>query len=392
MNIFLSWSGNRSKLIAKEFKEWIRIVIKNSQPFFSSQDVTKANRWTIELAKQLKETDFGIVLMTKENVNSPWIYFEAGALSSNYLKGNVCTIQFDISESEIQAPLNQFQNAIFTREDILKLFLDINARVKNGNTEKQVIANFTKSWPSYNRKIREILSTTESRLDNVKKLIDYLNMEDCKESSLKQWVINKLLLSSSIEKIKSISSNHLQLHAYDTLDYIAFTFESFLEHLEENDNYFAISTMRFFSKNKIRGGIKGYFDCNKKANINGANINRIIFASAVKAKSKPDCSELINEIGNLNQSLRRIKAKGKSNNEVKIVDNYDSTVDKYRGFGLIKRRDEYLLIMPENVTSKGEKPRIQFYFSNGKGRNFREFIMPCIEAYNNAKKIQSLKI
>ncbi len=394
MKIFLSWSGHKSNLIAKELKLWLKSILNEVVPFFSTQDMTKGNRWAIELAKQLEDTEYGIVLMTKENTNSPWLFFEAGALSKNFLLGKVTTILFDITDSEVNAPLSQFQNTKFEKDDMYKLIVDLNRLAKKSITEKKLQTLFNQSWNQLQVSIKKILRNETDYYENTKSLIDKICSSDCTRNKLKKWAIDNILLLRTIEKINSISSNHLQLHAYDTLDYIAFQYEMFLEHLRPGDEYYAISTMRFFSKNKIKGGTRGYFKYNIHACVNGANINRIIFAAKQKINPKggDDYSELIHEIANHNAVLKSKKAKGKSINEVKVVTDYQNQVDKHPGFGLIKRNNEYILIVPENVKASGEKPRIQIYFSDGKGDIFRKYIRPCIESFEEAKRIKSIKL
>ena len=43
----------------------------------SADDIRIGVHWSFELAKALERTDFGIVCLTEENRESPWILFEA---------------------------------------------------------------------------------------------------------------------------------------------------------------------------------------------------------------------------------------------------------------------------------------------------------------------------
>lgn len=84
MDIFLSWSGIKSKKIAKAFKEWLPTILQALKPFYSSEDIAKGKRWSPELAKKLNDNNYGIIIMTDENTQAPWILFEAGALSKTW--------------------------------------------------------------------------------------------------------------------------------------------------------------------------------------------------------------------------------------------------------------------------------------------------------------------
>ena len=45
MNIFISWSGDLSKLVALALYNWIPAVIQVAKPFMSSEDLGKGKRW-----------------------------------------------------------------------------------------------------------------------------------------------------------------------------------------------------------------------------------------------------------------------------------------------------------------------------------------------------------
>ena len=79
MKIFISWSGPRSKAMAEALKEWLPNVIQAVDPWVSSSDIDAGMRWTPALAEQLQQTQLGILCLTAENLNAPWLLFEAGA-------------------------------------------------------------------------------------------------------------------------------------------------------------------------------------------------------------------------------------------------------------------------------------------------------------------------
>ena len=81
MKIFISWSRNNSHNAAKALREWLPLLFQTIEPWLSSSDIMAGTRWANELAENLDKIDFGILCLTQDNVNSPWILFEAGALS-----------------------------------------------------------------------------------------------------------------------------------------------------------------------------------------------------------------------------------------------------------------------------------------------------------------------
>ena len=92
MKVFISWSGETSFEVAKILKEWIPCIIQDVEPYFSSEDIDKGARWSTDIAKELEEASFGILCVTRDNLQSQWLNFEAGALSKAIDKAKVCPL------------------------------------------------------------------------------------------------------------------------------------------------------------------------------------------------------------------------------------------------------------------------------------------------------------
>lgn len=130
MKIFISWSGNLSLRIAEALSKWIPSVIQNAKPFMSSEDIRKGERWSLVIAHQLKESNFGIICLTKDNLVAPWILFEAGALSKEMVDTNVCGVLFEgLKKPNTIGPLSMFQLTEFEKNDIKKLINTINEKL-----------------------------------------------------------------------------------------------------------------------------------------------------------------------------------------------------------------------------------------------------------------------
>lgn len=108
MKVFISWSGNISWKVAVIFRDWLPSVIQSLEPYVSSEDIDKGARWSTDIAKELEDSTFGILCVTKENLEAPWLSFKAGALSKTMEKSFVTPFLFDIKRSEVQGPILQF--------------------------------------------------------------------------------------------------------------------------------------------------------------------------------------------------------------------------------------------------------------------------------------------
>jgi hypothetical protein len=127
MLVFLSWSGERSRDVAKIFEQWLGQVIQAVEPWVSI-DIDKGARWGSEIADKLEQSPIGIICLTRDNLDSRWLLFEAGALSK-MRNAYVCTFLLDIAPSEVEFPLAQFQHTTLDKGDIERLLKTINTAV-----------------------------------------------------------------------------------------------------------------------------------------------------------------------------------------------------------------------------------------------------------------------
>lgn len=112
--------------MACAFRDWLPSVLQSVKPYVSAEDIDKGARWSTDIAQELKESSFGLICVTRDNLQAPWVNFEAGALSKTFEKAKVCPLLFNVKRSEVQGPLLQFQSVIYEKEEIEKLVLSIN--------------------------------------------------------------------------------------------------------------------------------------------------------------------------------------------------------------------------------------------------------------------------
>ncbi|RXK88392.1 TIR domain-containing protein [Chlorobaculum sp. 24CR] len=167
MKVFLSWSGTRSHKVALVFRDWLPSVIQEIVPYVSSEDIDKGARWSTDIAKELSDSTFGILCVTRENINAPWLTFEAGALSKTMDKAFVSPFLFNIKRSEVDGPILQFQSTIFEKEDLKKLVTTLNkACEKDGLTSERLSKAFDVWYPTLEDELNNLRDTETSGDDN----------------------------------------------------------------------------------------------------------------------------------------------------------------------------------------------------------------------------------
>ena len=152
MKVFLSWSGTRSREIANLLSDWLCCVIQASRPWVSSRDLDRGSLWFGEINDQLKDTSVGIICLTQENKNRPWILFEAGALAKGLSTARVCTLLIDLEPKDIEDPLAQFNHTFPTKESVLGLVRTLNGTLGSASLDIRILEQvFNTYWPAGGR-------------------------------------------------------------------------------------------------------------------------------------------------------------------------------------------------------------------------------------------------
>jgi len=103
-------------------------------------------RWAESVADILQTADVGIICLTSENLSSPWLLYEAGALSKRVSNSMVVPYLLDISPADIQGPLAFFQCARATREDTFRLLEALNARTDAIRLPDALLERVFEAW------------------------------------------------------------------------------------------------------------------------------------------------------------------------------------------------------------------------------------------------------
>ena len=156
MKVFISWSGEASRGLAQVLSDWMPNVLQSADPFMSDTDIAKGDPWSTKLTGELEATHFGVVCLTPDNKDAPWLHFEAGALSKISAIGRVAPLLFDLTPSDIHGPLARFQHTSFEQEEIRKLLRSINSAAGDGADERFGKA-FDALWDDLNRPSRPSL-------------------------------------------------------------------------------------------------------------------------------------------------------------------------------------------------------------------------------------------
>ena len=158
VKVFLSWSGegSASHVVARGLAEWIPNVIQAAEPFLSSNDIAPGERWNDVLGRELDDSGFGILCLTKESLKSSWVTFEAGALAGGYKSASrVCPYLIDLPRTALTPPLSHFNAVTADKDGTFRMMQALNQIPGDALIREEILKDsFKMFWGQMERVLR----------------------------------------------------------------------------------------------------------------------------------------------------------------------------------------------------------------------------------------------
>lgn len=155
LNVFISWSGERAGKIGEELRSWLTVGFQFTEPFLS-KDIGAGKRWNKDLAEALDRSNFGILVLTPENMSSDWILFEAGALAKHLGESRVVPLLVDIEPKHLRLPLADFMAKRLDKEmfDVVRALNDAQPDPWDGELLRKT---FDWTYDQFSKKVQKVL-------------------------------------------------------------------------------------------------------------------------------------------------------------------------------------------------------------------------------------------
>jgi TIR domain-containing protein len=164
MKVFISWSGDRSRVIAESLRSWLPMVLQSLKPWMSDTDIAAGSRWKSDVAGELAAAKAGVICLTPENQVSPWLLFEAGALSKTLEDTYVCPLLHELSPSEVTGPIAQFQANQLSREGMERVLATLNRALGANQQPPETIPELLEVWwPKLAQRLKTIPPLDQKR-------------------------------------------------------------------------------------------------------------------------------------------------------------------------------------------------------------------------------------
>ena len=110
-----------------------------------------------------------IICVTKENVRSPWLYFETGAIAGKGDGVRVCPYLLGIGPNMLSdGPLGKYQCTAATKEETLSLIGSLNGALDETKRHDKGLleGNFETRWPEFEAELERILATDTTEAED----------------------------------------------------------------------------------------------------------------------------------------------------------------------------------------------------------------------------------
>lgn len=173
MKIFISWSGDRSKAVARVLRQWLPHVIQTLEPWMSDKDLNAGDRWSEEIKTNLSQSRYGIICVTADNQTSPWLNFESGVLSNTISSSKVAPYLFNLEFKDmIKGPLGQFQAKRADQFGTWEILESLNKIMDKPLDNSILLQAFQGIWPKIEEDLKKILDDYHEVVIDRPKTID----------------------------------------------------------------------------------------------------------------------------------------------------------------------------------------------------------------------------
>lgn len=200
---FISWSGHAAKEKAAALKRLIKDVLPEANVFMSDHDIPVGSLWLDTITSALDRSIAGVVIVTADNVDSPWLHFEAGALSNRVERRMVIPLLSGVEITAISAtPLSAFQAVPLNKDNICKIcesFASALGIVREGGAIGRAFGKF---WSDYeNDLLKESTGTkkTKAGLDDIEAGIVQLQAYARAQADILADILKRSDTASSIQ-------------------------------------------------------------------------------------------------------------------------------------------------------------------------------------------------
>jgi hypothetical protein len=153
--------------------------------------------------------------------------FESGALAKGLSSNRVCTFLIDLSPTDLENPLAQFNHTFPTRDSIWELVRTINLTLKENALKESILARvFDTYWTQFETDFKKIIETTPEVKIQVKRkdddiMLDVLSTVRMLDRRIRSMETNNdriFVNEKEISMRENISINELRMNVQNLIE------------------------------------------------------------------------------------------------------------------------------------------------------------------------------
>lgn|GEM_PF-4281312 len=159
-DIFISWSRDDAKEIARALKEFFYDVL-GVKAFCSEVDIPAGALWEKEIHDQLVNSKFGVIVLTPSNLLEPWLFYEAGFI--RYSGKGCCPLLCGVTKSDLPPPFQPLNARTFEHDPVKALVSAISKKlieegVMGRVDDARLKRMFEAFWPQLEARVQKVLN------------------------------------------------------------------------------------------------------------------------------------------------------------------------------------------------------------------------------------------
>ena len=154
--VFIGWSGDRSKRLATALRKALRSTFDSLNVWMSASDIEVGSLWFNKLNRALRRSSLGVLCLTPENLEAPWIVFEAGSLAKGASSARVVPYRLELQADDVPSPLRSFQAVDADEAGTLQVFKAVNKTLSKPLDGRHFAKLWNEHWPALKSEIDAI--------------------------------------------------------------------------------------------------------------------------------------------------------------------------------------------------------------------------------------------
>ena len=127
----------------------LKATIPSVPTWTSQKNPDVGQTWQDTLRRVLDTSDYGILCLTPENLNAPWLLFEAGAMSKKIEAARVVPYLLKVKGADLEPPLSLFQGVPADEDGTWRLLRSVASTLPDPPEEAGLRSAFDAHWPAF---------------------------------------------------------------------------------------------------------------------------------------------------------------------------------------------------------------------------------------------------